>query len=173
MSRRLIPITRMNKFFSNSEFNLEDRMGREWLEGDNNFKVILFRVDRTITQTDDLYNESNMDEINYFPPIEVSVYPLINKAENKTYNQNSGSLRYLEDGQLSFIVYSSHLKELKIDINYGDYIGYMIDEENMRYFSVVNDGLKNYDNQHTLMGYKPFYRTIICASVDPSEFSGV
>lgn len=172
MSRRLIPITRSNRFFSESEFKLEDRMGREWLEGDNNMKIVLFRVDRNKTQADDLYNESDMDDITYLPPIEVSILPILNKAENKVYNEGSGSLRFLQDGQLTFIVYSSHLKELQVEINYGDYVGYSVDERTMRYFSVVNDGLKNYDNNHTVLGYRSFYRTITCASVDASEFSG-
>jgi hypothetical protein len=173
MSRKLIPITRSNRFFSESEFRLEDKMGREWLEGDNNMKIVLFRVDINKTQVDDLYNESNMDDIKYLPAVEVNVLPILNKPDNKTYNEGNGSLRYLQDGQLTFIVYSSHLTELGVNINYGDYIGYSVNESTMRYFSVVNDGLKNYDNNHTILGFKSFYRTITCASVDPSEFSGV
>lgn len=170
--RRLIPISRQSKFFSESEFNLEDSMGREWLEGDNNMKVVLFRVDRNSTQIDDIYNEAGRDKIKYLTPVEVNVLPLLNKAENKVYNESSGGLRFLQDGQLSFIVYSSHLKELDVEINYGDYIGYSVDEKTMRYFSVVNDGLKNFDNNHTLLGYRSFYRTITCAMISSDEFNG-
>ena len=173
MSRRLVPITRVAKFYSQKEFELEDRIGREWLEGDNNMKVILFRVDRVTTQSDDLYNESDTDKVNYLAPIEISVLSLLNKAENKAYNESSGILRYSQDGQLSFIVYSSHLKELKVEINYGDFIGYNVDETTVRYYEVVNDGLKNFDNNHTVLGYKPFYRTIVCAMVSTNEFSGI
>ena len=43
---RKVPITRVNKFFSQEDFNLEVDFGREWLEGDINIKVILFRVDQ-------------------------------------------------------------------------------------------------------------------------------
>jgi len=173
MARSIIPITRMTKFFSEKDFQLEVRMGREVIEGDNNFKLVLFRVDLNKTQSSNIYNEAKKDKINFLPPMEINVLPLINKAENKTYNQNNGSLRYLQDGTLSFIIYIAHLVELQTEINYGDYIGYQVDENTLRYFTVVNDGLKNYDNGHTMLGYKPFYRTIVCAPIDANEFSGI
>ncbi len=53
----------------------------------------------------------------------------------------------------------------------GDYIGYPVSETEIRYFSVVNSGIKNYDNRHTIMGWKGAFRTVLCASVDESEFS--
>ena len=40
-TNRKIPITRVNKFFSQDDFDLEKEFGREWLEGDINIKVIL------------------------------------------------------------------------------------------------------------------------------------
>ena len=43
---RKVPITRVNKFFSQEDFNLEVNFGREWLEGDINIKVVLFQVDQ-------------------------------------------------------------------------------------------------------------------------------
>ena len=59
------------------------------------------------------------------------------------------------------------------EISYGDYIGYPVTETEIRYFSVVNDGIKNYDNNHTVMGYKGAFRTVVCASIDANEFRGV
>ena len=35
-----IPINRVNKFFSNEDFDLDISMGREAIEGDGNFTVI-------------------------------------------------------------------------------------------------------------------------------------
>lgn len=95
--------------------------------------------------------------------------PLLETPENKTYNANSGSLRYLQDGKLTFDVYTSQLRELDVDISFGDYIGYIVSEIEIRYFTVVNDGKKNYDNAHTILGYKGIYRTITCAPVDENE----
>jgi hypothetical protein len=170
---RRIPINRNNKFFSNEDFNLEIDMGREAIEGDGNFVVILYRVDREMTESDDLYNEAVKDGIRFFPPVELRVIPILNEAENKAYNSGSGSLRYLQDGQLTFGIYDAQLAELDIELSYGDYIGYPVSETEVRYFSVVNDGLKNYDNKHTIMGYKGAFRTVLCAPVDESEFRGL
>ena len=92
--------------------------------------------------------------------------------ENKAYNKDGG-LRYLQDGQLTFGIYEAQLSELDTEISYGDYIGYPVTETEIRYFSVSNDGAKNYDNIHTIMGYKGAFRTVVCASVDASEFRGM
>ena len=167
---RRIPINRINKFFSNEDFDLDISMGREAIEGDGNFVVILYRVDRENTASDDLYGEASKDGIRFLPPVELRVIPTLEEAENKAYNSSSGGLRYLQDGVLSFGIYESQLAELDVELNYGDYIGYPVSETEVRYFSVTNDGIKNYDNKHTIMGYKGTYRTVKCAPVDEQEF---
>lgn len=171
-NQKKIPITRINKFFGHEDFRLETEMGREAIEGDGNFVVILFRVDRKNTASDDLYGEAGKDDIRYFPPIELRVVPIMAQPENKSYNPN-GTMRYLQDGQLTFAIYEEQLSELETDISYGDYIGYPVTETEIRYFSVVNDGRKNYDNTHTIMGWKGAFRTVLCAPVDPNEFRGL
>jgi len=172
LDNKIIPITRINKWFSNEDFKLEQDLGREAIEGDGNFTLILYRVDRDMTESDKLYGEATKDGIRFYPPIEIKVVPILAEAENKSYNSN-GTGRYLQDGQLTFGIYDAQLKELDTEISYGDYIGYPVTEDTIRYFSVVNDGVKNFDNKHTIMGYKGAFRTILCATVDASEFSGV
>jgi hypothetical protein len=147
-------------------------MGREAIEGDGNFTIILYKVDRSISEYDKLYGEAVKDGIRYYPPLELKVVPILDEAENKTYNSD-GMARYIQDGRLRFGIYQMQLSEMETEINYGDYIGYPVSETEIRYFSVVNDGIKNFDNNHTIMGYKGAFRTIICAPVDASEFSGV
>lgn len=169
---KITPITRINKFFSEEDFLLEINMGREAIEGDGNFTVILYRVNREMTEFDDLYGEGTKDGIRFYPPIELKVIPILAEPENKSYN-NDGSARYLQDGPLTFGIYQSQLKEEDIDINYGDYIGYPITETEIRYFSVSNDGKKNFDNAHTIMGFKGAFRSITCAPVDANEFRGL
>lgn len=169
---KITPITRINKFFSEEDFLLEIDMGREAIEGDGNFTLILYRVDANITEYDKLYGEASKDGIRFYPPVELKVVPILAEPENKSYNPN-GSARYLQDGQLTFGIYNAQLKELEVDINYGDYIGYPVTETDIRYFSVSNDGKKNFDNKHTIMGYKGEFRTILCAPVDASEFRGI
>jgi len=148
-------------------------MGREAIEDDGNFTVILYRVDRNLTTKDSLYGESFVDGIRFLPPIELRVVPIIAQAENKAYNSGSGSLRYLQDGQLTFGIYDAQLDELAVDLSFGDYIGYAVNENEVRYYSVVNDGKKNYDNAHTILGYKGAFRTVLCAPIDYNEFRGV
>jgi len=172
MSKKIVPINRVNKFFSGEDFKLEQQLGREYLEGDLNMSIVLFRVDREATETDSIYGETVKDGISYFPPVEINGLVNFKAPENKAYNPD-GSLRYQQDGQLEFIVYQKHLDELDVDISFGDYIGYQVTETQMRYFSVANDGKKNYDNLHTIMGYKGAFRRVLCSPIDKSEFSGL
>lgn len=171
-NKKITPITRINKFFSEEDFNLEISMGREAIEGDGNFTVILYRVNRDMSEYDNLYGEASKDGIRFYPPVELKVIPIMAAPENKTYNKNGG-LRYLQDGNLTFGIYDSQLSELDTTLSYGDYIGYPVTETEIRYFSVVNDGVKNYDNKHTIMGYKGAFRTVECATVDANEFRGL
>lgn len=171
-NKKIVPITRINKFFSEEDFNLEIEMGREAIEGDGNFTLILYRVDRNMSESDNLYGEASKDGIRFFPPVELKVIPIMGEPENKAYNKD-GSMRYLQDGQLKFGIYDAQLTELKVTLSYGDYIGYPVTETEIRYFSVSNDGIKNYDNKHTIMGYKGAYRSITCSPVDSSEFRGM
>jgi hypothetical protein len=170
---RIIPINRNQKFFSREDFDLEISFGREAIEDDGNFTVILYRVDRTLTSSDDVYGESGMDGIRFLPPVELRVIPIMAEPENKAYNSGSGSLRYLQDGQLTFGIYDAQLAEMDIELSFGDYIGYAVNESEVRYFNVVNDGKKNYDNKHTILGYKGAFRTVLCAPIDYNEFRGI
>lgn len=171
-NKKITPITRVNKWFDESDFSLEIDMGREAIEGDGNFTVILYRVDRRTTQFDSLYGEAVKDGIRFFPPTELKVIPILATAKNKAYNKN-GTGRYAQDGNLSFGIYEAQLTELEIDMSFGDYIGYPVSNTEIRYFTIVNDGLKNYDNKHTIMGYKAAFRSVECAPVDESEFRGL
>lgn len=172
MSKRIVPINRMNKFFSGEDYKLDIEMGREGIEGDNNFVVVLFKVDRELTTNDDVYGEASSGEIRYHPPVELIVLPTFEEPENKSYNPN-GSVRYLESGNLSFSIYNAQLDELQTDIEVGDYIGYAVSPTEMVYYSVTNDGRKNWDNKHTILGFMGAYRTVSCTPIDENEFNGM
>jgi hypothetical protein len=66
MAKSIVPITRINKFFSEEDFNLEISMGREAIEGDGNFTVILYRVNRDMTEFDDVYGEASINGVRYY-----------------------------------------------------------------------------------------------------------
>jgi len=168
--KKRVPISRMHKFYDYVDFGLENEMAREYLEGDINFTVVLFRIDRIKSQTDDVYGEADVEEIKFHPPVELKVRPTLEQSESKTYSE--GYIRFEEYGNLTFTIFTEQLNELGVDITYGDYIGYPDREDNVKYFTVINDGKINSDNAKTRVGFKPYYRTIVCTPADPEEFNG-
>lgn len=166
-----LPITRLSKFYSEDDYDLHVQMGQEYLHGDLNMKLVLFRVDKTRSDKDSVYAEAGTDEIQTLPPVEFNGIVKIEEAQNKSYK--SGTLRYLEPGNMMVSVYIKHLEDLKIDIRIGDYIGYPESENRIRYYTVINDGKILADNRHKQFGYKPHYRTIICVPTQENEFRGI
>jgi hypothetical protein len=166
-----LPISRLSKFFSQTDFDLNVSLGIEYLHGDLNMKLVIYQVDREKTDVDDVYAETGKDDIKFLPPVEFNAIVRIEEPKNSTYQ--SGVVRYNEPGNLIFSVYINHLNELNIDIRYGDYIGYVESESRLRYYTVVNDGKVTSDNKHNMFGYKPHYRTIICSPAQETEFRGV
>jgi hypothetical protein len=169
--KQKIPITRLTKFFSEDDFKLNQQIGQEYLHGDLNMKLVLFRINTQKTDIDNVYGEVGKDQIKFYPPIEFNGLVKIDEPKNSTYK--NGLNRYLEPGNMVVSVYISHLEELKIDIKYGDFIGYPESEERVRYYTVVNDGKVTSDNKHNMFGFKPYYRTIICVPAQESEFRGI
>jgi hypothetical protein len=166
-----VPITRLNKFFDGDDYSLDISLGEEWLLGDMNFTLVLYKIDRQRTKTDDVYGEVLPDGIKYLPPIEFKGYVHVIQPENKFLG--TSKIIQTEPGNLKFSVYIKHLEELNIEINNGDYIGYYETEDFVRYYSVVNDGRIVSDNKHTYAGYRPFYKTYIATPVSNNEFNGI
>jgi hypothetical protein len=73
--------------------------------GDGN-TVILYIVDRELTEYDSVYGEASKDGIRYSPPVELRL-PIMAAPENKSYNSSNGGLRHLQDGQLTFGIYDA------------------------------------------------------------------
>ena len=166
-----VPITRLGKFFGDSDFNLDISMGSEWLEGDMNFTLVLYRIDRIKTKTDDVYGETVPDGIKFLPPVEFKGFVQIMAPENK-YLGNS-KVDQMEPGNLKVSVFQRHLDELGIDIQYGDYIKYYETEDRVRFYTVNNDGRVVSDNKHNYGGTRPYYRTIMASYVTNNEFRGL
>jgi len=168
---KLVPITRLGRFFGGEDFALDVGMGQEWLEGDMNFTVILYRVDRYKTKTDDVYGEVVKDGVKYLPPIELKGLVKIVAPTNQKLGNSK--LRQEEPGNMTFSIYQKQLDELNVDILFGDYLGYYETESKVRYYSVADDGRVVSDNRHTYAGYKPFYRTILATPVSQNDFKGI
>lgn len=171
MTQNKVPITRLNKFFSEEDFNLEIEMGLEWQLGDMNFTVVLYRVDRQKTNTDDVYGEALSSGIQFLTPIEIKGLVKIDAPTNS--DLGSSKLSQIEPGNMTFSVYQTYLDQLAIDISLGDYLAYYETEDRVRYYSVVNDGRVTSDMKHTYGGYKKYYRTIIASPVTNDEFNGL
>ena len=171
MSDNKVPITRIGKFFGDEDFNLDLSIGEEWLYGDMNFTLVLYRIDRLKTKTDDVYGETVSDGIKFLPPVEFNAQVTIATPENKMVGTTK--MDQVEPGNITMSVYLKTLRDLDIDIDFGDYVGYYDSENFVRYYTVVNDGRVVSDTKHTYKGYKPFYRTIIAAPVGPNEFRGL
>jgi hypothetical protein len=142
-----LPITRLSKFLSNDDFDLNIQMGQEYLHGDLNLKLVLYRVDTSKTSIDNVYGEVGKDEIKYFPPVEFNALVRIEDSKNSTYK--GGLIRYNEPGNI------------------------IETAEKVRFYQVTNDGKITTDGKHNMLGYRPFYRTITCAYVQETSFRGV
>jgi len=136
-----------------------------------NFTLVLYRIDRQKTKTDDVYGETLKDGIKFLPPVEFKGYVQILAPENK--NVGNSKMNLAEPGNLKVSVYQKQLDELGIDISYGDYIGYYETENRVRYYTVNNDGRVISDNKHNYAGTRPYYRTIIASAVIDNEFRGL
>ena len=169
--QKLVPITRLGKFFGGEDFELEVQMGTEWLEGDMNFTVVLYRIDRYKTKTDDVYGEVLEDGIQFMAPIELKGYVQVLAPTNKFLG--SSRVEQLEPGNMKFSIYQKQLDDLGVEIFMGDYLGYYETESKVRYYTVSDDGKVVSDNKHTYGGYKSFYRTITATWVTDNEFRGL
>ena len=114
MAENRVPITRLNKFFSEEDFDLDISMGDEWLGGDMNFTLVLYRVDRQRTLSDDVYGETLEDGIQFLPPVEFKGYVQIEAPANVDYG--ASRLSQTEPGNLKVGVYQKQLEELEIDV---------------------------------------------------------
>jgi hypothetical protein len=169
--QKLVPITRLGKFFGAEDYSLDIGMGEEWLIGDMNFTVILYRVDRYRTKVDNVYGEVTENGIQFMAPVELQGMVQVMAPTNKLLGNSK--VRQLEPGNMKFSIYQKTLDELGVEIFLGDYLGYYETEDRVRYYVVSDDGYVRSDNRHSYAGYKPFYRTIIATYVSENEFRGI
>ena len=105
--QKLVPITRLGKFFGGEDYALDIGMGEEWLLGDMNFTVILYRIDRYKTKTDDVYGEVLEDGIQFMAPIELKGLVQIMAPTNK--NLGNSRIKQDEPGNMKFSIYQKTL----------------------------------------------------------------
>ena len=170
--QRRVPITRNGLFYDREQFAFDMEMGREYVEGDLGQRIVLYSVDLTKTNQDQLYGESDSKKIVCYPPVEIPCVYEIEEAELKGYDKNKNLGVYQKQGKIKFGVFESTLVEFGTDIKVGDFIGVQVTERQMVYFQVENDGRNNYDNAHTQFCTTPLYRSMTASWVDPAIFNG-
>ena len=122
MAEKLVPITRLGKFFGGEDYALDIGMGEEWLIGDMNFTVILYRIDRYKTKTDDVYGEVLEDGIQFLAPVELKGLVQVMAPTNK--NVGNSRVEIQEPGNMKFSIYQKTLEDMGVEIFMGDYFGY-------------------------------------------------
>ena len=169
--QKLVPITRLGKFFGAEDYALDIGMGEEWLLGDMNFTIVLYRIDRYKTKTDNVYGEVLEDGIQFMAPVELKGLVQIMAPTNKLLGNSK--IKQDEPGNMKFSIYQKTLDDMEVNIFMGDYIGYYETEDRVRYYTVIDDGLVVSDNRHSYGGVKPYYRTIMATWVSENEFRGL
>ena len=170
--QRKVPIKRHGMFYDREQFRFDMELGREYVEGDLTQTAVLYQVDLTKTNQDDLYGETKSDGVIYFPPVEFPCVYKIESPELRAYEKQKNLGTYQKMGKLRLGVYEQTLIDLNCDIKIGDFIGIQASERMMIYFQVENDGRNNFDNAHLMFGTVPFYRSITASWVDGATFNG-
>jgi hypothetical protein len=169
--QKLVPITRLGKFFGAEDYALDIGMGEEWLLGDMNFTIVLYRIDRYKTKTDNVYGEVTEDGIQFMSPVELQGLVQIMAPAHKLLGNSK--VEQQEPGNMKFSIYQKTLDDMGVEIFQGDYIGYYETEDRVRYYVVSDDGFVKSDNKHTYGGYKPFYRSVVATYVSENEIKGI
>lgn len=164
---------RIDKFFSENEYDLEVQMALEYLT-DTNQKIFLYPVDNSQSNLDDLYHETYKNETVLKDPIELNGLIELLEPKNQAYNDDN-TLRINEMGNLLVHVLVAELKMLQCKPKFGDYMVYMVDdginEPFPLVFQIANDGNRYFENVRSWGGFKSHFRTFVCTPVDKNELS--
>lgn len=168
------PINRNNLFYSEEDYQMEVDMLSDYMEEDTNQSVVLYEVDRVKTNVSDIYQETMSNaNIRFKPPREIPCLYEIKDAQTKSYDSKTSGAVYMQSGNMTVYVLNVTLKKYKCDIKRGDYIGVLNSENEMYYFTVINDGKINNANNLVVGAYKSPWRVVECAPLSKDEFNGM
>lgn len=166
------PVTRNNMFYSKEDFDLEMELVEGYMEEDVNQTVVVYQVDRTATQMNDIYKETNTT-VHFLPPVEIPCLYEIQEQSLKSYDAKTQNGVYSVSGNLKVYVNLLSFDKYDFDIKRGDYIGVLVEENRMYYWVVTNDGKVNTANQLVLGAYKTGFRVIEAAPTTDAEFKAL
>jgi len=158
------------KFFTKTDMSFDIKIGREYLDNDIPATVLLFRVDRIKTKTNNIYGETRASEKVTYTPIELQVKMGVDENENDYLGDSNIPKHWA--GKLTFTIYEDELKEKGVDIKRGDFIGFKNSNGNLAYYEVNDPDTMNVSNSKTIGGLASYYRRIVCFPVDSDVFAG-
>ena len=65
-----VPINRNNLFYSDESFNYELEIGKNYVEQDMNQTLVLYSVDNSSTNINNIYGETKTNQVRFKPPVE-------------------------------------------------------------------------------------------------------
>lgn len=157
-------------FFSKDDVNLEIEMGRDYLNSEIPASVLLFKIDRVKTKTNNLYGETRAKEKVTYTPVELQVKMVVEEQATDYLGDTNIAKHFA--GQLTFTIYHKELKEKQVDISRGDYIGFRNSKDTLTYYEVNDADTNNVSNSKTIGGLGAFYRRIVANAVDKDQFNG-
>ncbi len=157
---------RLQNILSEREMKYIEEIGEEYLKAVLNHKAHVYKVDKDKTASPQGFVESSGNEIFYADPVEV---PCILKIESQTNESYADSVaRYEEYGNITIFVYEKTLRDLKLFIDYGDYVAIEV-KDKFVFYTVVNNDIKNISFDKSFGGFAPLFKAIECAPSDQNE----
>jgi hypothetical protein len=148
-------------FFGDAEENLFNNLGRELIETHINQHFTLYRIDVVNTDSD-FYGESHTKV--YKTPVEVSAR--IQIADSDVVSE--GGIRRMSKGDMSTWVYLEHMEELDIEINVGDFIGFL-----GKFYEIYDPGYNKDSMDKKFAADRDFMREILAKVVHENVFKSI
>jgi hypothetical protein len=156
---------RYGMFMSENSFNLDVSYGRNYLQSDIIHEIILYKINVTKSKSNNLYGQSKPQDKIFFPPVKIKVMVTVEPSETTYYGNNDGGIARDDTGKLVFGVYLKELEENNIDIQRGDYVGYNMSGDKMRFYEVEDANNVIDVTDKTIGGFKPYWRKITAVSI--------
>lgn len=148
-------------FFGDKEATLFKLMGRELVETLINQHFTLYRMDVINTESD-FYGETKTKV--YKTPVEVKAR--IQIADTDVVSE--GGIRRLSKGDMSAWVYIENMTELDIEINVGDFIGFL-----GKFYEIYDPGYNKDSMDRKYAADRDFMREILAKVVHEDIFRSI
>jgi hypothetical protein len=114
-------LPRVFAYYGPEDLNLDLQFSRQFWEGDVRYSCVLYRLDATRTQVDDVYGETLAEAKVFFPPVEVTIVPNIQAVVN-SYVVPGGLAKQVANVHVGF--YYAELIDKACRPHSGDFMRY-------------------------------------------------